>query len=73
MMNRMEVANAGKTAFERRKGKRDEVAGLEFAEKVMWKYHPGKKMETVNHRWGYGLFVGIRELGSQQVVCGDRQ
>jgi hypothetical protein len=44
MTNRVEVGNDGKTAYERTKGKRAEVAGLEFAEKVMWNYHPGKKM-----------------------------
>lgn len=52
MMKRMEVAPDGKTPYERVKGKRAEVIGLEFGEKVMWKYHPGKRMEKINARWG---------------------
>ena len=58
MMNRLEVATDGKTPYERIKGKRAEVMGLEFAERVLWKYHPGKRMEKMNAGWGYGLFVG---------------
>jgi hypothetical protein len=42
MMNRMEVATDGKTPCERVKGKRAEVMGLEFGEKVLWKHPPGK-------------------------------
>ena len=52
MMNRMEVASDGKTPYERVKGKRSEVMGLEFCEKVLWKYHPGKRMAKFDARWG---------------------
>ena len=44
MMNRMEVATDGKTPYERVKGKKSEVMGLEFGEKVLWKHPPGKNM-----------------------------
>ena len=41
---------------------------MEFAEKVLWKYHPGKNMEKVNPRWGYGLFIGVRTRSNELVV-----
>ena len=59
-MNRMEVASDGKAPYERVKGKRSEVMGLEFCEKVLWKYHPGKRVAKFDARWGYGLFLGVR-------------
>ena len=37
MMNRLEVASDGKTAYEMCKGKKADVLGLEFGEKVLWK------------------------------------
>ena len=51
MMNRMEVASDGKTPYERVKGKRSEVMGLEFCEKVLSKYHPNKRMAKFDARW----------------------
>ena len=68
MMNRMEVSADGKTPYERVKGKRAEVLGLEFAEKVLWKHHPGKKMEKMNARWGYGLFLGVKTKSGELIV-----
>ena len=68
MMNRMEVARDGKTPYERVKGKRAEVIGLEFGEKVMWKHLPGKAMEKINSRWGHGLFVGVKAKSNELIV-----
>jgi hypothetical protein len=68
MMNRMEVGSDGKTAYERVKGKRCEVAGLEFAERGLYKYHGGKRMEKVNPRWGYGLFLGVRVRCNELII-----
>ena len=68
MMNRLEVAADGKTPYERVKGKRVEVLGLEFGEKVLWKHHPGKKMEKMNARWGYGLFLGVKTKSGELIV-----
>ena len=50
MMNRLEVSVDGKTAYERCKGKKSQVLGLEFAEKVLWKLLTGVKMEKINAR-----------------------
>ena len=50
MMNRLDVSVDGKTAYERCKGKKAEVLGLEFGEKVLWKSPAGAKMEKINAR-----------------------
>ena len=70
MMNRMEVASDGKTPYERVKGKRSEVMGLELCEMVLWEYHPGKRMAKFDARWGYGLFLAseVQESGELIVV-----
>ena len=67
MMNRMEVASDGKTPYERVKGKMSEVMGLEFCEKVPWKYHPGKRIAKFDARWGYG-FLGVRSRSGELIV-----
>ena len=59
MMNRLEVASDGKTPYERTKGKKAEVLGLEFGEKVLWKHRSGRRMEKLNARWSYGIFLGV--------------
>ena len=69
MMNRLQVSSDGKTAYERTKGKKAEVLGLEFGEKVLWKYGTkGPKMEKMNARWGYGLFIGVRTKSNELIV-----
>jgi hypothetical protein len=68
MMNKLGVSADGKTPYERIKSKAAEVMGLEFAEKVLWKYHPRKKMEKLNAKWGYGRFVGVRAKSNGLMV-----
>ena len=68
-MNRLEVSADGKTAYERNKGKKADVLGVEFGEKVLWKYGmKGPKIEKMNARWGYGLFIGVRTKSNELVV-----
>lgn len=54
----MEVAADGNTPYDRVKGRRAGVWGLEFGEKVLRKFHISKNMEKIFARWGYGLFWG---------------
>ena len=62
LLNRLEVSKDGKTAYERCKGKQAKVLGLEFGEKVLWKYRlKGAHQEKLNARWGYGLFIGVQQ------------
>ena len=69
LMNRLEVSSDGRTAYERCKGKKATVLGLEFGEKVLWKHNGGTaKMEKINARWSHGLFVGVRVRSSELIV-----
>ena len=62
LLNRLEVGKDGKTAYERCKGKKAKVLGLEFGEKLLFKWRPDKgKLQKMNPRWRHGLFVGLRE------------
>ena len=67
-MNRLEVSVDGKTAYERCKGKKAEVLGLEFGEKVLWKSPAGAKVEKINARWGYGFFMGVRARSNERII-----
>ena len=40
LLNRFEVGKDGKTAYERCKGKKAKVLGLEFGEGILWKEDP---------------------------------
>ena len=68
-MNRLEVSVDGKTAYERCKGKKAQVLGLEFGEKVLWKSPAGAEMEKINPRWGYGLFMGVRARSTELIIA----
>lgn len=57
LINRMEVGKDGKTSYERNKGKRSTVLGVEFGEKMMVKKFAKTKMEKLNPSWYYGIFV----------------
>ena len=55
MLNRLEVSSDEKTSCERVKGKPAHVIGVEFGEKVLWKFTVqglDQKMEKINARWG---------------------
>ena len=72
LLNRLEVAADGKTSYERCKGKRANVMGLEFAEKVMWKHKaPVAKLEKLEPRWGHGLFVGVRTASNEMIIVDE--
>jgi hypothetical protein len=65
LLNRLEVGHDGKTAYERSKGKKPTVLGIEFGEKVLFKLKPAQKMEKINPRWEYGIFVGVRRRSGE--------
>ena len=62
----------GKTAYERCKWKKAQLLGLEFAVKVLWKLPTGAKMEKINARSGYGLFIGVRAKSNELIIV-DRE
>ena len=69
MMNRLEVSSDGRTPYERNKGKKATVLGLEFGEKVLWKHGGGTaKMEKINARWSHGMFVGVKVQSNELII-----
>ena len=65
LLNRLEVGEDGKTAYERIRGKTAKLLGIEFGEKLMWKVRPKDKMEKLNPRWEYGIFIGVRRRSGE--------
>ena len=65
LVNRLEVGKDGKTAYERSRGKKATVLGIEFGEKLLWKKKQKDKMEKINTRWEYGIFVGVRRRSGE--------
>ena len=60
LLNRLEIGKDGKTAYERCKGKKATVLGLEFGEKVLYKVKRDAKQAKIRARWEYGIFVGVK-------------
>ena len=58
LMNRLEVGKGGKVAYDRAEAKKPIVLGVEFGEKLLYKVKPTAKLEKINSRWEFGIFVG---------------
>ena len=65
LMNRLEIGKFGKVAYERVKGKRHTVMGVEFGEEVLYKARFKQQLEKINARWEYGIFAGIRNRSNE--------
>ena len=60
LINQLEVGKDGKTACEGCRGKRATVMTIEFGEKLVWKVRQKNRLEKLNRRWEYGVFVGVK-------------
>ena len=60
LLNRGSVGDDGSVPYERMKGKKPTVLAVEFAKKVFFKKKKGAKLEKLNPKWDYGIFVGVR-------------
>ena len=69
LMNRLEVGKDGKTAYERVRGKKATVLGIEFGEKLLYKVKIKNKLEKINARWELGIFVGVRRRSGEVWVA----
>ena len=69
MMNRLEVGKDGKTPYERVKGKAATLLGVEFGEKLLWRKKAGSKMDKLNPKYEYGIFVGARPRSGELWVA----
>ena len=61
LMNRIEAGQDSKANYERVKGKRPNVPGVEFGEKLLYKVRLASRMEKIDARWEYGIVVGARQ------------
>ena len=72
LVNRLEVGHDGKVAYERVKGKKPTILGVEFGEKLVYKLKPKHKLEKINPRWAYGISVGVqRRSGEVWIAIND--
>eukprot|EP00973_Karenia_brevis_P070199 9756400-Karenia_brevis.AAC.1 len=59
LYNGLHRGEDGKVLYERVKGKKPSVVGIEFGEKVLYMRPRGVKLEKIKSRWEYGIFVGV--------------
>ena len=69
LVNRLKKGEDGRVAYERCKGKKPSVMGVEFGEKLLFKRKKGQKMEKMNERWQRGIFVGIRRRSNEPMIA----
>jgi hypothetical protein len=70
VLNRMEIGHDGKTAYQRLKGKRCNMPGIEFAEGVLWKSdNRSGALGKLSSAWKHGVYVGIRSKSGEFIVA----
>ena len=69
LINRLKKGEDGKVGYERCKGKKPTVMGVEFGEKLLFRRRTGQKMEKLNERWQYGIFVGVRRRSNELMIA----
>ena len=66
LLNRFEVGHDGRTAYERNKGTRANMFGVEFAEAVLWKKKAaGGEKAKLETTWAEGCFSGIKGVSGE--------
>ena len=65
----LEKGEDGRVSYERIKGKKPTIMGVEFGEKVLFKRRRGRKLEKLNERWQYGIMVGVRRKSNELMVA----
>ena len=69
LLNRREIGKDGKTGYERCKGKRATVLGIEFGEKLLYKVKPKDKAAKIESMWECGIFIGVRRRSGEVWVA----
>ena len=69
LTNRLSKENDGMVGYERVKGKKPTILGVEFGEKLLWKPRVSGNLQKMNPRWEYGIFVGIRKKSNEVLVA----
>ncbi len=65
LLNRLSQGEDGKVPYERIRGKKPTILGLEFGEKLLYKTKRGPKLEKINERWDHGIFLGVRRKSNE--------
>ena len=69
LLNRLEISKDGKTSYERLKGKRAKVLGIEFGEKVLWRRRPiGNALGKLSCMWEDGIYLGVKGTTGEIIV-----
>jgi hypothetical protein len=69
LLNRFEVGRDGKTAYERNKGKKSRMLGLEFGESILWRRKPvGNNLAKLAVMWDTGIYLGIKGSTGEIIV-----
>ena len=72
LLNRVEVVHDGKTAYERMKGKRATVLGVEFGQTIMWKQKPIGVLRKLETQWKFGIFICIKRSSGEFLIADER-
>ena len=69
LVNRYEVGHDGKTPFERSRGKKSKMLGLEFGEMLNFRRNraPGR-LAKLDCQWEDGIFLGYRTTSGETIV-----
>ena len=70
LMNRGQVGSDGRTAYERLKGKKASMPGLQFGERIIWKSNVAtyKRRNKMDSDWSDGIFLGHRSVSGEYLV-----
>ena len=72
-MSRAEVGADGKTGYERCKGRRARLPGMQFGEAVLWKRkREGGPLGKLACMWDDGIFLGVKGTTGEMIV-GDKK
>jgi len=72
LLTRFEVGTDGRTAYERMKGKKAKVQGMEFAEGILWKRRrEGGPLGKLTCMWEDGVYLGVKG-STGEIIVGDK-
>ena len=70
LLNRYEVGHDGKTAYERLRGKKSKVLGVEFGEAVQWrKIIKGERQNKLDTVWDDGVYAGHKTVSGESIIA----
>ena len=73
LITRCEVGKDGRTPYERMKGKKGRIQGMEFGEGVWWKRRrEGGPLGKLTSMWENGVFLGVKGT-TGEIIVGDER